>query len=54
MRASTWVLNGGAEQLAFERAEELSHMPLSKQSSTEPIDGRTATSRQRLPKASEV
>ena len=30
-----------AEQLAFERGEELSHMALSKRSPTEPIEGLT-------------
>jgi hypothetical protein len=35
-------------------AKKLSHMALWKQSPTEPIDGRTPASRQRIPKASEV
>jgi transposase InsO family protein len=35
-------------------AKKLSHIALSKQSPTEPIDGRTRASRQRSPKAIEV
>jgi hypothetical protein len=35
-------------------AKKLSHMAWSKQSPTEPMDGRTSASRQRLPKANEV
>ena len=36
-------------QLAFQVAKKLSHIALSKQSPTEPIEGRTPTSRQREP-----
>ena len=43
------------EQLAFERGEKkLSHIALSKQSPTEPIEGRTPTSQQRISKTIEV
>jgi hypothetical protein len=42
------------ERLAFERSEKLSHIALSKQSPTEPIEGRTPESRQRIPKAIDV
>jgi hypothetical protein len=35
-------------------ALELSHIALSKQSPTDPIDGRTAASAQRFPKAIDV
>ncbi len=53
----------GEETLAHRRrsssshssvAKKLSHIALSKQSPTEPIEGRTPASRQRWPKASEV
>ena len=43
-----------AEQLHSRVAKKLSHMALSKQSPTEPIEGRTPACSQRLPKASEV
>ena len=50
-----WGFEAAAvEQFTFERGEELSHIALSKQSPTEPIEGRTPASRQRWPKASEV
>lgn len=39
------------EQLAFEVARKLSQRALSKQSATEPIEGRTPSLRQRSPKA---
>ena len=42
------------EQFAFEVAKKLSHIALSKQSPTEPIEGRTPACSQRLPKANEV
>ena len=42
------------EQLALERREKLSHIALSKQSPTLPIDGCTSDSRQRRPKAIDV
>jgi hypothetical protein len=42
------------QQLAFRVAKKLSHRALSKQSPTDPIEGRTPTSRQRWPKAMEV
>jgi hypothetical protein len=42
------------EQLAFERGEKALAQALSKQSPTEPIEGRTPASRQRWPKAIEV
>ena len=42
------------EQLAFEGDEKALAYALSKQSPTEPIEGRTPASRQRIPKAIEV
>lgn len=41
------------EQFEFYDSEKLSHIDLSKQSLTEPIEGRTPASRQRIPKAIE-
>lgn len=35
-------------------AKKLSHMALSKQSPTDPVEGRIRAARQRIPKASEV
>src|SRR3984893_13080105 len=55
MRASAWVLKLVRSSSSHSSvAKKLSHMALSKQSPTEPIEGRTPASAQRLPKASEV
>ena len=55
MRASTWVLKRRRSSSSHSSvAKKLSHIALSKQSPTEPIEGRTPASRQRWPKASEV
>src|SRR5580658_10391072 len=54
-RASTWVLK--LRRLSSSHssvAKKLSHMALSKQSPTEPIEGLTPACAQRLPKAKEV
>src|SRR5271156_1759069 len=54
-RASTWVLK--LRRLSSSHssvAKKLSHMALSKQSPTEPIEGLTPACAQRLPKANEV
>src|SRR5229473_4703463 len=55
MRASLWVLKRRRSSSSDSRvAKKLSHIALSKQSPTEPIEGRTPASRQRWPKAIEV
>src|SRR5450755_5093969 len=55
IRAWTWVLNRRRSSSSHSRvAKKLSHMALSKQSPTEPIEGRTPASRQRWRKAMEV
>src|SRR6266404_7928983 len=55
MRASIWVLKRRRSSSSHSSvAKKLSHIALSKQSPTEPIDGRTPASRQRRPKAIEV
>jgi hypothetical protein len=55
MRASLWVLKQRRSSSSHSSvAKKLSHIALSKQSPTEPIEGRTPASRQRWPKASEV
>src|SRR6266851_6941891 len=51
MRASTWVLKRRRSSSSHSSvAKKLSHIALSKQSPTEPIEGRTPASSQRLPK----
>src|ERR1700683_450779 len=55
MRASTWVLK--LRRLSSSHssvAKKLSHIALSKQSPTEPMDGRTPAFSQRWPNANEV
>src|SRR5215469_4822961 len=55
MRASTWVLKRRRSSNSHSSvAKKLSHIALSKQSPTEPIEGRTPGCWQRPPKASEV
>src|SRR5712672_2437449 len=55
MRASTWILKRRRSSSSHSSvAKKLSHIALSKQPPTEPIEGRTPASRQRWPKASEV
>jgi hypothetical protein len=55
VRASTLSAEVAAvEQLALERSEKALAHALSKQSPTEPIEGRTPDSRQRIPKAIDV
>jgi hypothetical protein len=55
MRASPWVLKRRRSSSGHSSvAKKLSHLALSKQSPTEPIEGRTPAGRQRWPKASEV
>src|SRR6266852_8814189 len=55
MRASVWVLKRRRSSSSHSSvAKKLSHIALSRQSPTEPIEGRTPASRQRWPKASEV
>src|ERR1700758_3047375 len=54
MRASIWVLKRQRSSSSHSSvAKKLSHIALSKQSPTEPIEGRTPASRQRWPKATE-
>src|ERR1700675_2504185 len=55
MRASIWVRKWRRSSSSHSSvAKKLSHIALSKQSPTEPIEGRTPASRQRIPKAIEV
>src|SRR6266852_99809 len=55
MRASLWILKRRRSSSSHSSvAKKLSHIALSKQPPTEPIEGRTPASRQRWPKASEV
>ena len=50
-----WILKTAAGQQSHSSvAKKLSHMALSKQSPTEPIEGRTPALSQRWPKAKEV
>ena len=55
LRASAWVWKRRRSSSSHSSvAKKLSHIALSKQSPTEPIEGRTPASRQRIPKAIEV
>src|SRR5208282_2802325 len=55
IRASAWVLKLRRASSSHSRvAKKLSHIALSKQSPTAPIEGRTPASWQRMPKAIEV
>jgi hypothetical protein len=50
-----WGFEAAAVSSSHSRvAKKFSHIGLSKQSPTEPIEGRTPAARQRWPKASEV
>jgi hypothetical protein len=54
-RASAWVAKRFQSSSSHSRvAKKLSHIALSKQSPTEPIEGRTPACLQRWPKAIEV
>src|ERR1700730_7170479 len=55
MRASVWVLKRRRSSSSHSSvAKKLSHIALSKQSPTEPMDGRTPAFSQRWPNANEV